>query len=212
MVQKPGRYDCRPATATATATSDNINNDRTAGRREAVNSNREPGGFDRYLRKLGVAELAPGTYPLDPGIAAVMFCEPFAAERPPMLSLNVSRACWTIADRVATERTVRAAHPASPGRGPYRVAVALAQGRLGDYPGGGSRRALRGRLPSRAGVHRGAVRAQPIRADGPLRSASPAFEGTPGGVAHTDLRPPSASRRYCKSRFRLRGTGATSKR
>lgn len=96
---------------------------------------RTRGGFDEYLGKLGVAELAPAIYPFDPGIAPVALESHLAQSGHLMLGLKVSMACWLIADRAATRSKVQAAHaagvPTSTGGGPYEVA--LAQGQLPAY-------------------------------------------------------------------------------
>jgi phosphosulfolactate synthase len=93
------------------------------------------GGFDRYLRGLGVPALPAAMYPFDPGIAPVALESHLQQSAHLMLGLKVSMACWMIADREATRSKVRAAHAAGvsadTGGGPYEVAVA--QGRLHPY-------------------------------------------------------------------------------
>ena len=98
-------------------------------------NNRGRGGFDRYLSKLGVPELAPAVYPFDPGIAPVALRSHLEQSGHLMLGLKVSMACWMIADQAAARSKVQAARavgvPASTGGGPYEVAVA--QGQLDAY-------------------------------------------------------------------------------
>jgi phosphosulfolactate synthase len=100
-----------------------------------VSNQSERGGFDDYLRRIGVAEPAPATYPFDPGIAPVVLESHLEQSAHLMLGLKVSMACWLIADQAATRRKVRAVRaagvPANTGGGPYEVA--LAQRQLGAY-------------------------------------------------------------------------------
>lgn len=100
-----------------------------------MNTERDVGGFDDYLRGLGVPELPSATYPFDPGVAPVVLESHLRQSAHLMLGLKVSMACWMIADRDATRQKVRAAHaagvPATTGGGPYEVAVA--QDRLESY-------------------------------------------------------------------------------
>ncbi len=100
-----------------------------------MNDHRVPGGFTEYLSKLGVPELAPATYPFDPGIAPIALESHLQQSGHLMLGLKVSMACWMIADQAATRSKVAAAHAvgvaANTGGGPYEVAIA--QGQLGAY-------------------------------------------------------------------------------
>lgn len=102
---------------------------------EAMSTEGESVRFDGYLRRLGVAELAPATYPFDPGVAPAVLESHLEQSGRLMLGLKISMACWMIADEAATRRKVRAAHaagvPATTGGGPYEVAVA--QGQLDAY-------------------------------------------------------------------------------
>lgn len=92
-------------------------------------------GFRPYLRRIGVPDLAPATYPFDPGVAPVVLESHLQQSAHLMLGLKVSMACWMIADPAATRAKVRAARaagvPATTGGGPYEVAVA--QGELDAY-------------------------------------------------------------------------------
>lgn len=100
-----------------------------------MDDHRARGGFHEYLRQLGVSELAPATYPFDPGIAPVVLQSHLEQSGHLMLGLKVSMACWMIAERDATRSKVAAAHaagvPANTGGGPYEVAIA--QGHLEAY-------------------------------------------------------------------------------
>ncbi len=107
----------------------------TGGESFTMNTNDGPGAFGAYLRRLGVPELAPATYPFDPGVAPVVLESHLEQSGHLMLGLKVSMACWMIADEAATRRKVQAAQragvPATTGGGPYEVAVA--QGQLEAY-------------------------------------------------------------------------------
>lgn len=100
-----------------------------------MNEHRQRGGFDEYLRRLGVPQLGPATYPFDPGIAPVALESHLEQSGHLMLGLKVSMACWMIADQAATRSKVQAAHgagvPVNTGGGPYEVAIA--QGQLDAY-------------------------------------------------------------------------------
>lgn len=92
-------------------------------------------GFERYLREIGVAELAPATSPFDPGVAPAVLESHLAQSAHLMQSLKVSMACWMIATPAATRRKVAAIRGAGvtvqAGGGPYEIAVA--QRRLPAY-------------------------------------------------------------------------------
>ena len=94
-----------------------------------------PDDFRPYLNRIGVRELAPATYPFDPGVAPVVLESHLQQSAHLMLGLKVSMACWMIADPAATRAKVQAARaagvPATTGGGPYEVAVA--QGELDAY-------------------------------------------------------------------------------
>ncbi|MFB3922536.1 MAG: phosphosulfolactate synthase [Terriglobia bacterium] len=82
-----------------------------------------------FLRRLGVAELAPLTSPFDPGYDPVTL-EGHLEQSSHLYSiLKISMACWLIADESATRRKVAAAKryrvPTVTGGGPFEIATAM---------------------------------------------------------------------------------------
>src|SRR5690349_16819162 len=88
-----------------------------------------------YLKKIGVADLAPATSPFDPGYDPATLESHLDQSAHLMSILKISMACWIVANEGATRRKVGAAKkhrvPTVTGGGPFEVAVA--QGQLAAY-------------------------------------------------------------------------------
>src|SRR5713226_4105829 len=101
---------------------------------EVRNAGREL-STQQYLLLIGVAELPALTSPFDPGYDPVTVESHIEQSAHLMASLNISMACWMIADEAATRRKIAAARahnvPTVTGGGPFEVAVA--QGQLEAY-------------------------------------------------------------------------------
>src|ERR1700730_3781486 len=88
-----------------------------------------------YLRMIGVADIPPATSPFDPGYDPATFESHLEQTAHLMSILQISMACWMVANEAATRRKVAAAKkhhvPTVTGGGPFEVAVA--QGKLAPY-------------------------------------------------------------------------------
>lgn len=89
----------------------------------------------RFVRALGVAELAPSTSPFDPGYDVATVVSHLEQSGHLMSRLKLSMACWLIADEEATRAKIAAARrlsvPLVTGGGPFEIANA--KGRLEQY-------------------------------------------------------------------------------
>src|SRR5215510_12479102 len=81
-----------------------------------------------YLRRIGVAQLAPATSPFDPGYDPATVVNHLQQSCHLMSILKISMACWMVANEAATRRKVALADrygvPTVTGGGPFEIAAA----------------------------------------------------------------------------------------
>jgi phosphosulfolactate synthase len=92
-------------------------------------------GTHRFVRSLGVPDLAPHTSPFDPGYDVATVVSHLEQSYHLISRLKLSMACWLIAEESATRAKIEAAQrlgvPLVTGGGPYEIAQD--RGRLDDF-------------------------------------------------------------------------------